>query len=214
MATLKKHESTGDTRTITNGTGTREFRTRPPIGEVHRIARCPEHGLHGQRQECHECGGDVDQVPMVEVRGMDDGVEELRSRLKTIDVMVNRLNGNPATVSRTQNEAVSVIRDQVAQALQMIDPMYAEGAEALGFVEYQGTTDFGEGTEFRDAASFLGDYLESADDEDFDRAVLALDITPNRWNHLGQPRKLKIYAMVDPAGGFGEARSVDERVAE
>lgn len=29
------------------------------------IARCPEHGLHGQRIECHVCGGPVEQVPMV-----------------------------------------------------------------------------------------------------------------------------------------------------
>lgn len=31
------------------------------------IARCPEHGLHGERDECFECGGAVDQVEMVEV---------------------------------------------------------------------------------------------------------------------------------------------------
>lgn len=29
------------------------------------IARCPEHGLHGQREACFECGGPVEQVPMV-----------------------------------------------------------------------------------------------------------------------------------------------------
>lgn len=34
------------------------------IGVVH-IARCPEHGLHGQRTECFVCGGPVEQVPMV-----------------------------------------------------------------------------------------------------------------------------------------------------
>jgi hypothetical protein len=31
------------------------------------IARCPEHGLHGQREECFVCGGPVEQVPVVEV---------------------------------------------------------------------------------------------------------------------------------------------------
>lgn len=35
--------------------------------EVVHIARCPEHGLHGCRQECFECGGPVEQVPMVEI---------------------------------------------------------------------------------------------------------------------------------------------------
>jgi hypothetical protein len=29
------------------------------------IARCPEHGLHGERPECFVCGGAVEQVPMV-----------------------------------------------------------------------------------------------------------------------------------------------------
>lgn len=29
------------------------------------IARCPEHGLHGERTECFECGGPVEQVAMV-----------------------------------------------------------------------------------------------------------------------------------------------------
>lgn len=28
------------------------------------IARCPEHGLHGERTECFVCGGPVEQVPM------------------------------------------------------------------------------------------------------------------------------------------------------
>lgn len=28
------------------------------------IARCPEHGLHGERAECFICGGPVEQVPM------------------------------------------------------------------------------------------------------------------------------------------------------
>lgn len=35
-------------------------------GEIIYIARCPEHGLHGQRDECFVCGGPVDQVPMIE----------------------------------------------------------------------------------------------------------------------------------------------------
>jgi hypothetical protein len=39
------------------------------------IAWCPEHGLHGQRSECHESGGPVEQVQMVhltenEARGL------------------------------------------------------------------------------------------------------------------------------------------------
>ena len=33
------------------------------------IAYCPQHGLHGERQECFVCGGPVEQVRMVPVVG-------------------------------------------------------------------------------------------------------------------------------------------------
>lgn len=29
------------------------------------IARCPVHGMHGEREECFVCGVPVEQVPMV-----------------------------------------------------------------------------------------------------------------------------------------------------
>lgn len=41
--------------------------TTPGPPETVYIARCPEHGLHGCRQECFECRGPVEQVPMVEI---------------------------------------------------------------------------------------------------------------------------------------------------
>lgn len=34
------------------------------------IARCAEHGLHGDRRECFVCGGDVDRVPMIPVEAI------------------------------------------------------------------------------------------------------------------------------------------------
>jgi hypothetical protein len=37
------------------------------LPQIVHVARCPEHGLHGCRTECHCCGGPVEQVPMVEV---------------------------------------------------------------------------------------------------------------------------------------------------
>ena len=40
----------------------------PSTGETYYIARCPVHGLHGERQECFVCGGPVEQVPMRPVR--------------------------------------------------------------------------------------------------------------------------------------------------
>lgn len=33
------------------------------------IAKCPTHGLHGERQECFVCGGPVEQVAMMPVEG-------------------------------------------------------------------------------------------------------------------------------------------------
>lgn len=35
------------------------------------IARCPEHGLHGERDECFVCGGPVEQVEMIEAKPAD-----------------------------------------------------------------------------------------------------------------------------------------------
>jgi hypothetical protein len=35
------------------------------MAETVNIARCPEHGLHGERPACFVCGGEVEQVPMV-----------------------------------------------------------------------------------------------------------------------------------------------------
>lgn len=36
-----------------------------PKSDVVQIARCPVHGLHGERTECFVCGGEVEQVAMV-----------------------------------------------------------------------------------------------------------------------------------------------------
>jgi hypothetical protein len=36
-------------------------------GTVVYVARCTEHGLHGCRETCFECGKPVEQVPMVEL---------------------------------------------------------------------------------------------------------------------------------------------------
>lgn len=33
--------------------------------DVVKIARCPEHGLHGERQECFVCGAQCEQIEMV-----------------------------------------------------------------------------------------------------------------------------------------------------
>lgn len=40
------------------------------------IARCPEHGLHGERTDCFACGGPVEQVPMVPALETSDHPQE------------------------------------------------------------------------------------------------------------------------------------------
>jgi len=39
---------------------------RPGEVPVVPIARCSEHGLHGHRQECFVCGGEVEQVEFID----------------------------------------------------------------------------------------------------------------------------------------------------
>lgn len=38
------------------------------------IARCPEHGLHGRRDSCFECGGPVEQVTVVAEREIREAI--------------------------------------------------------------------------------------------------------------------------------------------
>jgi hypothetical protein len=54
------------------------------------IARCPEHGLHGERQECFECGTPVEQVEVVTLGALPRGADaNLRlKRDKAIAVLV------------------------------------------------------------------------------------------------------------------------------
>lgn len=57
-----------------------------PDGSVN-IARCPEHGLHGARDECFECGKPVEQIPMVPVWRAEKAeaeVEKLRGASREV----------------------------------------------------------------------------------------------------------------------------------
>lgn len=47
--------------------------TRDP-SPLFMVARCPEHGLHGERTDCYVCEGPVEQVPMLEVSYEDLGM--------------------------------------------------------------------------------------------------------------------------------------------
>lgn len=50
------------------------MRSHDVLPNVVYIARCADHGLHGERTDCHVCGGPVEQVPMVQV---DEPLREL-----------------------------------------------------------------------------------------------------------------------------------------
>lgn len=52
--------------------------TRPTM-----VARCDEHGLHGERTECFVCGGRVEQIPMVHARE-SERVQRLRDGLQMV----------------------------------------------------------------------------------------------------------------------------------
>lgn len=45
------------------------------------FACCPEHGLHGARSECFDCGAEVFQVPMVSLGFALTAVNSLTARL-------------------------------------------------------------------------------------------------------------------------------------
>lgn len=53
----------------------REAKARTCSSVVH-VARCPEHGLHGCRDECFVCGGSVEQVAMVPLADLHPAVAE------------------------------------------------------------------------------------------------------------------------------------------
>ncbi len=52
--------------------------TRPTFDTPEYIAYCPEHGLHGAREDCFTCMGPVEQVPMVEASSHTGHRVELR----------------------------------------------------------------------------------------------------------------------------------------
>ncbi|MFL5313059.1 MAG: hypothetical protein ACJ79H_21715 [Myxococcales bacterium] len=44
------------------------------MAELVLIARCPVHGLHGDRHFCYACGGPVERVPMLPVTREEIGL--------------------------------------------------------------------------------------------------------------------------------------------
>lgn len=69
------------------------LRQRPPFTVI-QVARCPEHGLHGLRSECHECGGPVDQVELA-LAGDFDRLWDVMAEIKRQDAF--HPSGYPCT---------------------------------------------------------------------------------------------------------------------
>ncbi len=76
------------------------------------IARCPEHGLHGERTECFVCGGEVEQVRMVELR-------------------LDQHDRWPRLTDDQERWLNEVWEDMVIPALEQVDTMRRERDDAL-----------------------------------------------------------------------------------
>lgn len=70
-----------------------------------KIARCAEHGLHGQRDDCFVCRGPVEQVEMHE----EPLVDILRSAAtNAINVFIGRIQGT--STRGDQQRAIEQLR--------------------------------------------------------------------------------------------------------
>lgn len=103
-----------------------------------RIARCPEHGLHGERTECFVCGRPVEQVPMVPARLLareqikcDSAAEVLADVLVDYDVPTRQIVGE---FLRLMADPAYARPDPHREALERIayhEPQHDERAEAM-----------------------------------------------------------------------------------
>ena len=80
------------------------------------IARCPEHGLHGEREECFVCGGAVDQVAMVALADY----EALRRRVEELQEEVGDATVAQLGIETEARVAAEARADQLAAALTRI----------------------------------------------------------------------------------------------
>ena len=80
---------------------------------VANIAWCPEHGLHGARDTCFECGKPVEQIPMLEVGRLG----EVRGALRAL---VKGPSRPPESVERAEG-LIDQARDLAQEALTALD---------------------------------------------------------------------------------------------
>lgn len=96
------------------------------------VACCPTHGLHGERTECFECGGPVEQVEMVPAgiaKAREDGLREEARRetdaqvraMKKIAALEVELGKHGAVM--VDNDDLVTVRDAMRSLNRMVDDL-------------------------------------------------------------------------------------------
>lgn len=94
--------------------------TSVPDQGLVQFACCPVHGLHGQRNECFVCGGEVEQVEMVPREHLDafvnapyEEAEQLRREVDRLRLLVqdgySALRRNADAAERDRREPDKVL---------------------------------------------------------------------------------------------------------
>jgi hypothetical protein len=70
------------------------------------IASCPTHGLHGERQDCHECGAECVQVPLFTVEEvrllMARGVARVQRAQRDTEADMHRFTAKDAEAALSE----------------------------------------------------------------------------------------------------------------
>lgn len=82
--------------------------------EVVNIARCPEHGIHGERDECFVCGGSVQQLPMIHAATLVEAVQRTAEAMSALNVAL-------ATLAEVRGHLTPGMRAGTAEACALID---------------------------------------------------------------------------------------------
>lgn len=87
---------------------------------VFNIAKCPDHGLHGERSDCFECGKFVEQVQMVELAAFEEMHKRFRDQRRQLASLNRKLAAieNPIDEPQISDEEIAL---RQATYLQKID---------------------------------------------------------------------------------------------
>lgn len=81
--------------------------------ETIEFARCPEHGLHGQRARCFECGAECEQVRMVPLAEVERVVQE-RDQLRAACCVL--LDAKDRAILGHDDDRWTAVRDALGEA--------------------------------------------------------------------------------------------------